>query len=58
MENRVRAEPGKHRLDDGFMKWCRAVTRGKTSDGTRRNAQIIDTKKGGENDERGNSQTR
>lgn len=57
MHDRIRAEPT-HRLDNGFMKWCRAVTRGKTSDGTRRNAQIIDTKKGGENDERGNSQTR
>lgn len=54
---KIRAEPGKHRLD-GFMKWSRAVTRGNTSDGTRCNAQIIDTKKGGENDERGNSQTR
>lgn len=49
MDNRVRAEPG-HKLDE-FMKWSRAVTRGNTSDGTRRNAQIIDTKKGGENGE-------
>lgn len=55
--NKTRDNPGEYRLDR-FVKWCRAVTGGKISDGTRRNAQIIDTKKGGENDERGNSQTR
>ena len=56
MDNRTRAQP--HRLDDGFMKWCRAVIRWNTSDGTHHNAQIIDTKKGGENGESGSSQTR
>lgn len=47
--NKTRAEPGKRRLD-GFMEWCWAVIKGNTSDGTHRNAQIIDTKKGGEDD--------
>lgn len=58
MENRARAEP--HRLDR-FTQWSReiiATNKREGGDGTRRNAQIIDTKKGGENDERGNSQTR
>lgn len=40
MNDRIRAEPGKHRLDDGFIRWTKeTIEANKKTGGLEKNAQ-------------------